>query len=93
MRAFGGHRGAWRRNSVGVELIAAALSDHLGYPNSVCNHPDERAERRYETLASLIVDLTTGAFWVAGGNPCCTGFELLTWNLYDAPAREHAAVA
>jgi isopenicillin-N N-acyltransferase-like protein len=73
--------------------ITAALSDHLGFPNSVCNHPDGRASRRYETLASLIVDLTTGEFWVAGGTPCRTAFELLPWNLYDTPVREAAAVA
>ena len=64
-------------------LIVEALSDHLGHPNSVCNHPDPRAPRTFETLASLIVDLTTGAFWVAGGNPCTTEFELLPWNLYE----------
>lgn len=73
-------------------LVEAALSDHLGYPNSVCNHPDERAERRYETLASLVVDLTTGEFWVAGGPPCSTAFELLPWNLY-AGAEERSPAA
>jgi isopenicillin-N N-acyltransferase-like protein len=73
-------------------LVARTLSDHLGYPNSVCNHPEERAERRYETLASLIVDLTSGDFWVAGGNPCSTPFELLPWNLYASePAAATAA--
>lgn len=64
-------------------LIVEALSDHLGHPNSVCNHPDPCAPRTFETLASLIVDLTTGEFWVAGGNPCSTEFELLPWNLYE----------
>jgi isopenicillin-N N-acyltransferase-like protein len=74
-------------------LIVEALSDHLGYPNSVCNHADPRAPRTFETLASVIVDLTTGDFWVAGGNPCTTAFELLPWNLYEdaeRPARELA---
>ena len=73
------------------ELIVTALSDHLGFPNSVCNHPDERAERRSQTLASLVVDVTTGEFWVAGGNPCETAFELLPWNLYDTAATAAAA--
>lgn len=73
-------------------LIVEALSDHLGYPNSVCNHPDDRAERRYQTHAALIVDLTTGEFWVAGGTPCSTAFELLPWNLYEtAPVAEGVA--
>ena len=71
--------------------IVEALSDHLGYPNSVCNHPDDRAERRYQTLASLVVDLTTGDFWVAGAMPCTTAFELLPWNLYDTAATSAAA--
>ena len=78
-------------------LIVEALSDHLGYPNSVCNHPDPRAPRTFETLASLIVDLTTGEFWVAGGTPCTTAFELLPWNLYEGveepPTRLAAAGA
>ncbi len=78
-------------------LIVEALSDHLGHPNSVCNHPDPRAPRTFETLASLIVDLTTGEFWVAGGNPCTTAFDLLPWNVYEdtdeTPARLAAAGA
>ena len=76
-------------------LIVEALSDHLGHPNSVCNHPDPRAPRTFETLASLIVDLTTGEFWVAGGNPCTTAFELLPWNLYEdaEPVGERLATA
>ena len=66
---------------------------HLGYPNSVCNHPDPRAPRTFETLASLIVDLTTGEFWVAGGNPCTTAFDLLPWNLYEDAEEPGARLA
>ena len=74
-------------------LIVEALSDHLGYPNSVCNHPDPRAPRTFETLASLIVDLTTGEFWVAGGNPCTTAFDILPWNLYEDAEEPGARLA
>jgi isopenicillin-N N-acyltransferase-like protein len=66
-------------------LIGEALSDHFGYPDSVCNHanPDDPWFDRNETVASSIVDLTTGAYWIAHGNPCEHEYELLPWNLYE----------
>ena len=69
-------------------LVREAMSDHFGHPNSVCNHPDGRRHPldRYTTVASSLVDLTTGEYWVALGNPCEHDYELLPWNLYDGPA-------
>jgi isopenicillin-N N-acyltransferase-like protein len=75
-------------------LIREAMSDHFGYPSSVCNHPNP-ADPWYdqnETVASSVVDLTTGEYWIAHGNPCEHDYELLPWNLYDS-ATEPAAVA
>jgi isopenicillin-N N-acyltransferase like protein len=68
-------------------LIREALSDHFGYPDSVCNHPNERDPwwDRNETVASSIVDLTTGEYRIAHGNPCESDYELLPWSVYDAP--------
>lgn len=73
-------------------LIREALSDHFGHPDSVCNHPNENDPwwDRNETVASSIVDLTTGEYWIAHGNPCENEYERLPWSLYDAPV---AAVA
>jgi isopenicillin-N N-acyltransferase-like protein len=65
------------------EVIAGALADHFSYPNSVCTHPDPRDGGRWETLASTIVDLTSGEYLVAPGNPCEEPHEALPWNLYD----------
>jgi isopenicillin-N N-acyltransferase-like protein len=69
-------------------LIAEALRDHFGYPNSVCNHPDERDEplKQNQTIASNIVDLTSGEYYLAAGTPCDTDYVKLPWNLYDQAA-------
>jgi isopenicillin-N N-acyltransferase-like protein len=65
-------------------VIASALSDHFSFPNSVCAHPDDRDGGTWETVASAVVDLTTGEYLVADGNPCERPYEALPWNLYDA---------
>lgn len=67
------------------EVIALALRDHFGYPNALCKHRDERAvgTDRNETIASSIVDLTTGEYRLAAGHPCETEHELLPWNVYE----------
>jgi isopenicillin-N N-acyltransferase-like protein len=64
-------------------VIADGLADHFAYPNGVCSHPDPRDGGRWETIASTIVDLTTGEYLVAPGNPCKHAHEALPWNLYD----------
>ena len=83
-------------------LIAEAMRDHFGYPNSVCNHADERDHpfERTQTIASSIVDLTTGEYWAALGPPCQAEYRKLPWNVYDGPGAQeparlngHAAVA
>ena len=56
-------------------VIGDALSDHFSHPNSVCAHPDPRDRQQWETLASAIVDLTTGEYLVAPGNPCMHAYE------------------
>jgi isopenicillin-N N-acyltransferase-like protein len=78
-------------------LIREALSDHFGFPDAVCNHPNpvDPWWSQNETVASSLVDLTTGEYRIAHGNPCENDYELLPWNLYEsatAPAGR-AAVA
>ena len=74
-------------------LIASALRDHFGQPDSVCNHPDLSRDpiERTETVASSIVDLTTGDYHLAFGLPCEHAYERLPWNLYDDTAAALAA--
>ena len=64
--------------------IVAGLSDHFSHPNGVCTHPDDRDGGKWETIASAVVDLTTGEYLVADGNPCTEPYEALPWNLYEA---------
>jgi isopenicillin-N N-acyltransferase-like protein len=76
-------------------LIREAMSDHFGFPSSVCNHANPADPRydRNETVASSVVDLTTGAYWIAHGNPCEHDYELLPWNLYDSDTEPAVAAA
>jgi len=77
--------------------IATALRDHFGHPNSVCKHGDATSQGTdvNQTITSSIVDLTTGDYWLAAGNPCEGEYRRLPWNLYDeaagATSREVAA--
>jgi isopenicillin-N N-acyltransferase-like protein len=66
--------------------IAGGLADHFSHPDGVCTHPNPRDGGRWETLASAIVDLTTGEYLVADGNPCEHAHEPLPWNLYEDAA-------
>jgi isopenicillin-N N-acyltransferase-like protein len=67
------------------ELIATAMRDHFGAPDSVCNHPRERRHplEQTQTIASTIVDLTTGDYYLATGTPCANHYLKLPRNLYD----------
>src|SRR5437762_1122749 len=75
--------------------IGAALRDHFAYPNSVCKHGDEKTQGTdiNQTIASSIVDLTTGEYRLAAGNPCEGEYESLPWNLYDAEVTQRRAPA
>ncbi|RVX46825.1 isopenicillin-N N-acyltransferase-like protein [Nonomuraea polychroma] len=70
--------------------IRAAMSDHLGHPESLCTHPDptQPAVKRWATLLSSCVDLTTGDYLIAAGTPCDHEYERVPWNLYDGPHGE-----
>ncbi len=67
------------------KAIRTAMSDHLGLPDSLCAHPDQRLHelRQWSTLLSSCVDLTAGEYYVAPGTPCEHEYELIPFNLYD----------
>ena len=56
-------------DTVDVPTIQAALRDHVGYPDSVCNHPSP-SRPTGTTAASHITDLTTKTMWISTGPPC-----------------------
>ena len=62
-----------------LETIKGVLKDHFGFPDSICRHRDPRLDPReqWETLTSLIVDLSTGELHYTTGPPCLHPYEIL----------------
>lgn len=77
------------------DAIADALRDHFGHPNSLCKHDDPRQGTgdRYHTVASSIVDLTSGDYWISSGPPCENEYRKLPWNLYQGSTATTPALA
>lgn len=69
------------------KVITETMSDHFGYPDSVCAHPNPAAKpvRRYKTTMHSVVDLTAGEYHVLNGNPCEGEYQVVPWDLYDGP--------
>lgn len=65
--------------------IHSAMSDHLGHPDSLCTHPDDRTPEidQWSTIVSSCVDLTSGEYYLAPGSPCEHAYELMPFNLYE----------
>jgi len=63
---------AAERGHITLETFERILRDHLGKPDSICWHLDERIDKslRLQTNASIIMDLNEKAFYIAKGPPC-----------------------
>jgi isopenicillin-N N-acyltransferase-like protein len=61
-----------QRGKLSLKSFQAILSDHVNYPQSICNHVDENDSplERQQTIASLLIDLTTQTMYVSSGPPC-----------------------
>jgi isopenicillin-N N-acyltransferase-like protein len=68
-------------------IVRTTMSDHFGHPDAVCQHADPRRHEldRYATIASSLVDLTTGSYRLTPGLPCANSYQQAPWNLYDGP--------
>lgn len=57
---------------VSIEDVRTILRDHEGHPNSICRHPEEARppSERYETIASIVMDLGARRLWISDGEPC-----------------------
>ncbi len=57
---------------VEVSTFKRILSDHVGYPESICRHADPALDEEEQTqsIFSVVFDLTNRAAWVCYGNPC-----------------------
>lgn len=75
-----------------LEAIKASLSSTFGAPYGVASvgRPPAPGRAYSRTIASSIVDLTTGDYHLALGLPTPDSYTLLPWNLYDGPTFDDA---
>jgi isopenicillin-N N-acyltransferase-like protein len=57
---------------VDLTTFKKVLSDHVGYPESICRHPDTALdiEEQTRTILQVAFNLTERVAWVIYGNPC-----------------------
>ena len=57
---------------VDVSTFKKVFSDHVGYPESICRHPDPALSEEEQTMSifSVVFDLTNKVAWICAGNPC-----------------------
>lgn len=64
-----------------LEKVKEILSDHDGYPTSICRHPnDDPATGWQRSVISMIVEPSEGRMHVTRGNPCEKPYEVYTLN-------------
>jgi isopenicillin-N N-acyltransferase-like protein len=62
--------------AVGVETLRRVLSDHDGYPTSICRHPNpDPATGWQRSVVSMIVEPAEGRMYLSRGNPCERPYE------------------
>ena len=66
-----------------VEALQKIFSDHANSPESICRHlnhqpPGAPEALAWETITSIIMDLTERTIYLADGPPCCTGYKKLS---------------
>jgi len=69
-----------KRTEIRLETIQSVLTDHFGYPNSICRHRDPglNPHAQWETLTSLVIDLTEGRMHYTEGTPCSQPYKTLS---------------
>jgi isopenicillin-N N-acyltransferase-like protein len=62
---------------VSANDVMQMMSDHEGYPRSICRHNDGTSES-IETVASYVMEPQQGRLHVSYGNPCENGYSAYT---------------
>ena len=57
---------------VDLSTFHRVFSDHVGYPESICRHPDPAlaSDEQTRSILSVVFNLTQKVAWVCHGNPC-----------------------
>ena len=73
-----------KSGAIKVDTLKEVLSDHFGYPQSICRHRMEslNPNEQSETCTSVIIDLTEGEMLYTDGPPCCHDYKLITMDDY-----------
>ena len=68
------------RGHINIDSFQSVFSDHFSYPQSICRHPDPKAEgiKQWATLFSMIMDLDEPALYIAEGVPCKNQYHKIT---------------
>jgi len=68
-----------KEGKVTLEGVQTVLRDHVNYPSSICSHEDPADPRheRWQTVISLVMDLTERVMWAAPGPPCKGEYTLV----------------
>ena len=63
--------GLMEDGAASVERLKDVLRDHENRPESICRHREDQPEDLlFETLASVVMDVTAGTLEIADGPPC-----------------------
>ncbi len=66
---------------VGVDALKRILSDHDGYPTSICRHPNPDPLTGWQrSVISIILEPSAERMHVSRGNPCEAKYETYTLN-------------
>ena len=67
--------------SLSVEQLQAALSDHDNHPYSICRHQNDDPETGFwVSVFSVVVEADQGRMHISRGNPCATPYETYSLN-------------
>jgi isopenicillin-N N-acyltransferase-like protein len=71
-----------RAGKIIVEDFKEVFRDHVNYPCSICRHPDARDPEveHFQTVASIIMNLTTKEVHIAAGPPCQNEYEMMKFK-------------
>jgi isopenicillin-N N-acyltransferase-like protein len=71
-----------RAGKITVEDFKEVFRDHVNYPSSICRHPDERdpEAEHFQTVASIIMNLTTREVHIAAGPPCRNEYQTMKFK-------------
>jgi isopenicillin-N N-acyltransferase like protein len=71
-----------RAGKISPDDLKELFQDHFNHPDAICRHPDERdpEQERVQTVASIIMNLTTREVEISHGPPCGHEYRRLTFS-------------